>query len=153
MKKVLLSLFFASLGYSSLNASSNGSLFSYQIGYSANTTETTATQEPETGGFYNGVDLMRTSDNGVGYGIGFDVNVWNPKRYDGISEGTSFYSMGLSAKVGYTFQNRYDIPLKLKAGIGYGVIDVTTHDGWGMQYETGVEYLLFKTIGIGVKHK
>lgn len=128
-------------------------LFSYQIGYTSNTTYTTNRTEEKVGGFYNGVDLMGTSSSGLGAGIGFDMNIWNPKTPDSISEGTSIYTMGISTKLGYTFQNHYNIPLKLKAGIGYGLMDSMDHDGWGIQYEAGAEYLLYKNLGIGIKYK
>ncbi len=45
------------------------------------------------------------------------------------------------------------IPLKLKAGIGYGIIKSVDDSGWGVQYEVGGEYLLYKSLGIGVKYK
>lgn len=134
-------------------ADEKGSLFSYQIGYSTNTVNAAGTNEPEVSGFYNGIDLMATGSSGFGIGMGFDINIWNPTKSSGISGGNSVYTMGATAKVGYTFQSRYDIPLKLKAGVGYGLMDITVHDGWGLQYEAGAEYLLYKNLGAGVKYK
>jgi hypothetical protein len=136
-----------------LMADKKGSLFSYQIGYSTNTTHAAGADEPEVGGFYNGIDLMATGTSGFGMGVGFDINIWNPENFRGVSRGHGIYTMGSTLKIGYTFQNRYDIPLKLKAGIGYGVMDVTVHDGWGKHYEAGGEYLLSKNLGVGVKYK
>lgn len=63
------------------------------------------------------------------------------------------FSMGATAKLGYTLQPRYGIPLKLKTGIGYGVIKSVDDSGWGVQYEAGGEYLLYKSLGIGLKYK
>lgn len=125
-----------------------GSLFSYQFGYSSNDT----TQEPSNrGGFYNGVDFLSTSSSGFGVGAGFDLNVWDsPSSY---GKDATMFSMGATAKVGYTFQSRYNIPLKLKTGIGYGVLKSVDDNGWGIQYEVGGEYLLYKTLGMGIKYK
>lgn len=126
-----------------------GNLSSYQIGYSSNDT---ATQEPsKRGGFYNGVDFLSTSSSGIGIGVGFDLNAWDaPSSY---GRDATMFSMGATAKVGYTFQSRYNIPLKLKAGVGYGIIKSVDDSGWGMQYEAGGEYLLYKSLGIGIKYK
>lgn len=134
-------------------ADEKGSLFSYQLGYSANSTQSPGSSELKTGGFYNGVDLMATGDSGFGVGLGFDINIWNPTNTNGSSQGNSIYTMGATAKVGYTFQNKYNIPLKLKVGVGYGLMDITVHDGWGMQYEAGAEYIIYKHLGAGVKYK
>jgi hypothetical protein len=63
------------------------------------------------------------------------------------------FSMGATAKMGYTFQSRCNIPLKLKAGVGYGVIKSVDDSGWGVQYEAAGEYLLYKSLGVGIKYK
>lgn len=125
------------------------SLFSYQFGYSSNAT--TAQEPSNRGGFYSGVDFLSTSSSGFGVGAGFDLNVWDaPLSY---GRDATMFSMGATAKVGYTFQSRYNIPLKLKAGIGYGLIKSVDDSGWGVQYEAGGEYLLYKSLGIGIKYK
>ncbi|MDD5210862.1 MAG: hypothetical protein PHV62_00465 [Sulfuricurvum sp.] len=81
----------------------------------------------------------------------FDLNVWDaPSSY---GRDATMFSMGTTVKVGYTFQSRYNIPLKLKTGIGYGVIKSVDDSGWGIQYEAGGEYLLYKLLGIGIKYK
>jgi hypothetical protein len=152
-KKILVSSLAAMTLSIPIMAGENGSLFSYQIGYSSNCVNTAGFNEEKTGGFYNGVDLMATGASGFGIGVGFDLNMWSPEKTTGISQGYSMYTMGATAKIGYTFQNRYNTPLKLKAGVGYGVMDITTHDGWGMQYEADAEYLLSKNYGIGWKYK
>lgn len=127
----------------------SNNLFSYQIGYSSNNISTI---EPSNrGGFYNGIDLMKTLPSGVGYGAGFDLNVWNAPAQSGSEY--MMFSMGGTAKLGYTFQSQYNIPLKLKAGIGYGIIKSVDDSGWGMQYEVGGEYLLYRSLGIGAKYK
>ncbi|MGZ8546026.1 MAG: hypothetical protein ACXWVU_01405 [Sulfuricurvum sp.] len=126
-----------------------GNLFSYQIGYSSNDISTI---EPSNrGGFYNGIDMMKTLLSGFGFGAGFDLNVWDAPFQNGTDN--TMYSMGGTARLGYTFQNSYNFPLKLKAGIGYGIIKSVEDSGWGMQYEVGGEYFLYKSLGIGVKYK
>jgi len=152
-KSIITALLLSFGASSSAMADEKGSLFSYQIGYSTNKVNTAGTNEPEMSGFYNGIDLMATGSSAFGIGMGFDINIWNPDKSSGISGGNSIYTMGATAKVGYTFQNRYNIPLKLKAGTGYGLMDITVHDGWGMQYEAGAEYLIYKQLGAGIKYK
>lgn len=142
-----LPLLITSILLSTSLIANEGNLFSYQIGYSANDT-----QEPsKRGGFYNGVDFLSTSSSGFGVGAGFDLNVWDaPSSY---GRDATMFSMGATAKVGYTFQSHYNIPLKLKTGIGYGVIKSVDDSGWGVQYEAGGEYLLYKSLGVGLKYK
>lgn len=126
-----------------------GSLSSYQLGYSSNSI--THTRSTDTGGFYNGIDFMKTLPYGLGFGAGFDLNVWNSPSQNGTDN--TIYSMGGTTKLGYTFQSQYNLPLKLKAGIGYGIIKSVDDSGWGMQYEAGGEYLLYKSLDVGIKYK
>lgn len=146
---MFLRLTLTSLFLFSMLVAEEGSLFSYQIGYSSNNT---TVQEPSSrGGFYNGVDFLSTSSSGFGIGAGFDLNAWDaPSSY---GRDATMFSMGATAKMGYTFQSTYNIPLKLKTGIGYGVIKSVDDSGWGVQYEAGGEYLLYKTLGMGIKYK
>lgn len=126
-----------------------GSLSSYQLGYSSNSI--THDRSTDTGGLYMGIDFMKTLPTGLGYGAGFDLNVWDAPSQNGTDN--TMYSMGGTAKLGYMFQSLYNIPLKLKAGVGYGIIKSVDDSGWGMQYEAGGEYLLYKSLGVGVKYK
>lgn len=142
-------LFLSSLFLASALLAEEGSLFSYQLGYSSNSI--THTCSTNTGGFYNGIDMMKTTPSGFGFGAGFDLNVWDAPSQNGTNN--TMYSMAGTAKLGYTFQNNYSLPLKLKAGIGYGIIKSVDDSGWGFQYEAGGEYLLYKSLGIGVKYK
>ncbi len=84
--------------------------------------------------------------------MGFDLNTWDARSTQYATDAT-MYSIGGTAKLGYTFQSQYNIPLKLKAGIGYGIIKSVDDSGWGIQYEAGGEYLLYKSLGVGVKYK
>ncbi|MDD3769909.1 MAG: outer membrane beta-barrel protein [Sulfuricurvum sp.] len=154
MKKTLLiTLSTLALSLPAMAEETKGSLFSYQLGYSSNSVNAAGTTEPDAGGFYTGVDFFHVTPSGFGLGVGFDVNGWGPDNSRGISDGHGMYTMGATAKVGYTFENKFDIPLKLKAGIGYGLMDVTVHDGWGVQYETAAEYRIYKSFGLGIKYK
>jgi hypothetical protein len=146
MQKILLSLL---LIFPTLLCA-EGSLSSYQLGYSSNSTNSVTSTD--TGGFYTNVDFLSTSSSGFGIGVGFDLNTWGARSTQYSTDATMF-SMGGTAKLGYTFQSQYNIPLKLKAGIGYGIIKSVDDSGWGMQYEAGGEYLLYKSLGIGVKYK
>jgi hypothetical protein len=146
MQKILLSLL---LIFPTLLCA-EGNLSSYQIGYSSNSTNSVTSTN--TGGFYTDVDFLSPSSSGFGIGVGFDLNTWDAHSTQ-YSTDTTMFSMGGSAKLGYTFQSQYNIPLKLKAGIGYGIIKSVDDSGCGMQYEAGGEYLLYKSLGLGVKYK
>lgn len=139
----------ASLLLTPILIAGDGNLSSYQIGYSSN--DTSSIESSNRRGFYNGIDIMKTTPSGFGFGAGFDLNVWDAPSQNGT--GNTMYSMGGSAKLGYTFQSQYNIPLKLKAGVGCGIIKNVDDSGWGLQYEAGGEYLLYKSLGIGVKYK
>lgn len=146
---MFLKLTIASLILTPILIAGEGNLSSYQIGYSSN--DTSAIKSDDRGGFYNGIDLMKTLPSGVGYGTGFDLNIWNTPAQSGREY--MMFSMGSTAKLGYTFQSQYNIPLKVKAGIGYGIIKSVDDSGWGIQYEAGGEYLLYKSLGAGIKYK
>ena len=130
-------------------AQESDSLFSYQIGYSSN--DITTNEPSNRGGLYNGVDFFSTSSSGLWIGAGFDLNIWNAPAQN--THEYMIFSMGVTAKLGYTFHSQYNFPLKLKAGVGYGIIKSVDDSGSGMQYEAGGEYLLYKSLGIGVKYK
>ncbi len=139
----------ASLLLTPILIAGEGNLFSYQIGYSSNDISTI--ESSNRGGFYNGIDIMKTTPLGFGYGAGFDLNIWNAPSQN--SREYMMFSMGGTAKLGYTFHSQYNIPLKLKAGIGYGIIKSVDDSESGIQYEVGGEYLVYKSLGIGVKYK
>jgi hypothetical protein len=133
---------------SALLAQDSGNLSSYHLGYSSNDLSYNESQ----GGFYNSIDFFNTSASGLGIGIGADLNIWNSSS-NTYTRKTTMFSMGGMLKMGYTFQNRFNIPLRLKAGVGYGVIKSVDDSGWGMQYDAGGEYLVYRSLGVGVKYK
>lgn len=144
MKLVLIPLLLSS----AIMAHDSVGLSSYQLGYSSNDLSHNESQ----GGFYNSIDFLNTSSSGLGIGVGADLNIWNSPSST-YARATTMFSMGGMLKAGYTLQNQFDIPLRFKAGIGCGVIKNVDDSGWGMQYDAGAEYFLYRSLGIGVKYK
>ena len=120
------------------------------IGYSNNTINA----ESSTGGGYFNFDFLvpTSSASGFYYGAGIDANMMGT-NINGFGAGNSAYTMGVTAKIGYSFKKNYNVPLQLKAGLGYGVFDVGNFDSWGMQHETSADLTLFSNFGIGIKYK
>jgi len=155
MKKIITSTIMASLLGTAAFAD-QGSLMGMQLGYSSNTSDTASSSAHTGGGIYINYDIMGmiASLPGFGAGIGMDFNVWQGAGSAGIADDTaSIYTLGATAKVGYTFENSYNIPLRLKAGVGYGALSVPVATEWGMQYDASAEYMIFKKFGLGVKYK
>lgn len=141
-KKILALLVIAGL---STNLSA-GEIYkgSAYMGYSANNIEHSDTE----GGVYMGFDTFKNLGNGYLLGFGADATIFNYKN-----SGASILS--LDAKVAYSFDTLYDVPVVLKAGVGYGItyFEHNAKDDWGMQYSGSVEYNFYKNLGIGYKYK
>lgn len=120
------------------------------IGYSNNVINS----ENATGGGYFNFDVLLpvSATSGFYYGAGADINMMSTNM-NGFGAGSSAYTLGATAKVGYSFNKNYNIPLQIKAGVGYGVFDIGNFDSWGMQYETSADFTLFSNVGIGIKYK
>ncbi len=155
MKITKILLAFAScIAFSCTATADEGSLSNIQFGYSSNDADSPYIVKENRGGFYLGWDIMATSKYGIGYGIGLDGNMWTADDTTGVhTTGWSMYTAGATAKLGYTFENQFDIPLKLKGGYGYGVIYQDSHNSSGAQYEGSIEYTVFEEVGVGVKYK
>jgi hypothetical protein len=109
-------------------------------------------------GLYYGYDIMSATGNNSNFylGIGMDINIFNSKyntQTHVLSSGVPIYTMGVSGKIGYSLYKDFSIPLKLKAGIGYGLIDIDNHTSFGLQYEYGAEFDIYKGFGVGIKSK
>jgi hypothetical protein len=155
MKKIITSTIVAAVIGTSAFANP-GSLSGTQIGYSSNTSNTLVSSDHTSGGLYMGIDLIKMVDSlpGFGIGIGSDFNVWEGPNSKGIADDKgSIYTYGIMAKAGYTFENSYNIPLRLKAGIGYGALSLPVAAEWGMQYDASAEYMISNKFGLGVKYK
>lgn len=133
-------------------AEEKSKLFAYQIGYSSNSVQTGTSTAADAGGVYMNVDFMSVGSSGFGLGAGFDLNAWNGRGAGQYSTTTEMTLAG-TIKAGYTFQNQFNIPLKLKTGVGYGYMKNVIDSGWGLNYEMGGEFLLYKNLGLGAKYK
>ena len=129
---------------------SANSLSSFSIGAS----NTSLHIEKENTGYYSGIDVFQELKNFSGFGLGFgaDINIF-PTQMDGISYGNSAYTMATQLKVGYSFNPKFAIPLRLKASYGYGVSRIVNENGWGTQYDLAIEYNIYSNYGVAYKYK
>lgn len=152
-KKIILLLVAVMALTNSANAE-EATLSNVQFGYSSNVTDSLYTTDSRNSGLYLDWDIMKTTSSGFGYGVGIDANSWRAEDATGIfASGYSMYTIGASAKVGYTFESKFNIPLKLKLGAGYGLLYRGSRHGAGEQYEACGEYTFFENIGLGIKYK
>ena len=125
-----------------------------QLAYSSNVSDSPYTTKDSIGGFYLDGDIMKTSDLGFMYGIGIDANTWSSKDKTGVyASGYTMYTVSANAKIGYAFEKRFNIPIKIKTALGYGIATEGKYSGQGKQYEGSLEYDFFEGIGFGVKYK
>ena len=121
-------------------------------GISFGGSSTSFNSEDKRGGVYVGFDGFTEPAKGFAIGIGGDVNTFKTQT-NGLAKGNSAYTMGAQLKAGYTFKEEFDIPLRLKAGYGYGVSRIIDENAWGTQYDLAIEYSIYKNYGIGYKYK
>ncbi len=98
--------------------------------------------------FGTGIDLVKTFNSGFEAGIGAEVLYSNNKNYN------TNLGADLSFLFGYNFQNRSNIPISIRMGIGYGlgtIEDSLTQSG--LVYQIGAEYEFSKSFGTGMKYK
>ena len=95
------------------------------IGYSKNSIDS----ESATNGGYFNFDFMKPASvsSGFYYGGGIDVNLMGT-NVDGFGSGYDAYTLGATAKIGYSFNKNYNVPLQLKTGVGYGVFHIDNFD-------------------------
>jgi len=98
--------------------------------------------------FGTGIDLVKTSKSGIELGIGVEALYSNNKNYN------TNLGVDLSFLLGYNFQNKSNLPLALRVGVGYGMGTIEnfyTQDG--LVYQIGAEYEFSHKFGMGVKYK
>ena len=149
--KILLS---AGLVLLSVSGLAEDHLADVQLAYSSNVSDSPYTTKNQEGGFYIDLDLMESSSNGLMYGIGIDANTWSTPDVTGINkQGLVMYTAGGSVKIGYDMEKMMNIPVRIKAGYGYGTVSQNYHNNYGQQYEAGIEFKVFEGIAIGYKYK
>jgi len=64
------------------------------------------------------------------------------------------YTMAADALVGYTFKDKFNIPLTFKAGLGYGVThdNIINQNSWAAQYSASAVYIIYKSVGLGIRY-
>ena len=150
MKRKIIGFFAIATISTGAFASSN-----IQLGGSSNNLGSGTTK----GGVYLGFDGEKDIKNGLLLGAGFNINTFKVERTQ-TSGSTSLvtsggaYTMAVDALVGYTFKNKFDIPLTLKAGIGYGVTrdNIINKNAWAAQYSASAVYTIYKGFGVGVRY-
>jgi len=126
-----------------------------QIGGSSNNLNSVTTKN----GVYMGLDGMKDVKQGLLIGVGFNINTFNIERtqtsgiYTLTTSGAA-YTMAVDALAGYTFKDKFNIPLTLKAGIGYGVThdNIINQNSWAAQYSASAVYTIYKGVGLGVRY-
>ena len=145
------------IGFVAMATLSTGAFASsnIQLGGSSNNLGTGTTKS----GVYLGFDGEKDIKNGFLIGAGFNINTFKVQRIQ-TSGGTSLttsggaYTMAVDALIGYTFKNKFDIPLTLKAGFGYGVThdNIVNQNAWAAQYSASAVYTIYKGFGVGVRY-
>ena len=122
--------------------------------FSVGSSNTQLNSENKKSGYYNCLEFYgETSKNsGLGFGFGADLNIFSTQN-DGIASGNKTYTMGMQLKAAYSFEPKFNIPLRIKTGYGYGVTRMLYKNGWGAQYDVAVEYTIYNGYGIGYKYK
>jgi len=150
MKKKILNIVAVATLSTGAFASSN-----IQIGGSSNNLNSDTTKS----GVYLGMDGMKDVKQGFLVGAGFNINMFSLERTQtsgGYTLTTSggAYTMAVDALVGYTFKDKFDIPLTFKAGLGYGVTrdNIVKKNSWAAQYSASVVYTIYKGVGLGVRY-
>ena len=143
MKKKILSL--VAIAALSTGAFASGDV---QIGGSSNNLNSGTTK----GGIYLGLDGTRDVNKGLLIGVGFNINTFSISSSTTTSGGA--YTMAVDALMGYTFKDKFDIPLALKAGVGYGVThdNIANLNSWAAQYSASAVYTIYKGVGLGVRY-
>jgi hypothetical protein len=150
MKKKILSIVAIAALSTGAFASAN-----VQIGGSSNNLDSGTTK----GGVYLGMDGMKDVKQGFLVGAGFNINMFRLKRTQTsggyiLTTSGGAYTMAVDALVGYTFKDKFDIPLTLKAGLGYGVTrdNIVKQNSWAAQYSASAVYTIYKGVGLGVRY-
>ncbi len=98
--------------------------------------------------FGTGVDLVKIFPSGFEAGVGIEVLYSNNKDYD------TNVGADLSFLFGYNFQNRSNMPIAVRMGVGYGLGTIEdSYSQSGLVYQVGAEYEFSKSFGAGIKYK
>ncbi len=137
------------IGFVAMATLSTGAFASsnIQLGGSLNNLGTGTTKS----GVYLGFDGEKDIKNGFLIGAGFNINTFKIQR---TQTNGGAYTMAGDALVGYTFKNKFDIPLTLKAGFGYGVThdNIVNQNAWAAQYSASAVYTIYRGFGVGVRY-
>jgi len=95
-----------------------------------------------------GVDMIKGFDSGVEAGM--DINILYASIGDGYDTSTN---AGLDLIIGYNFDKKLQVPIAVKAGLGYGFGKIGNSVTMkGPQYSAAVEWDITSKLGIGVKY-
>ena len=98
--------------------------------------------------FGTGIDLVKTFNSGFELGIGVEALYSNNKDYN------TNVGADLSFLFGYNFQNRSDVPMAIRMGVGYGLGTIENSlTQSGLVYQVGAEYEFSQSFGTGLKYK
>jgi len=151
MKKIILSaLAVAAITVSASAASKVTDMSTVTLGYgSASSTELFASSEAAYGISYDFVGhAFEFLPEGVGVGLG--LNVYG---IGGTTTVAALTSAGGELKVGYTLGAKFDIPVFVRAGVGYGYTYNSADGAGGLQWSVDANWKIWKHLGVGVKYQ
>jgi len=98
--------------------------------------------------FGTGIDLVKTFNSGFELGVGVEALYSNNKDYN------TNVGADLSFLFGYNFQNRSNMPISIRMGVGYGLGTIEdSYSQSGLVYQIGAEYEFSEKFGAGMKYK
>jgi len=147
MKKTLLPLMLVGALASNIFAD-EGKVGGIQLGADSSSAQNNT---KDYSGAYIGLDGFLQIQDYLFLGIGLDSVFLGSTTYQ---YKTSYsYIMGTQLKLAYSLEKLLNWKANIKAGLGYGVTRFNDTNGWGIQYEVGVETQIYKSFGIGYKYK
>lgn len=99
-----------------------------------------------------GIDMMKTFSNGFEMGGAIDAGVFMVKNYQSLNDDAGEL-VDFLFRVGYNFNNTFQIPFALRGGIGYGLGQIGSDTMKGVVYDVAGEYDFTDKYGVGVKYK
>jgi len=140
------------MAYSADGESAN-SMSSIDFGYGKTSFDTLTNDSINTYSLtYNfmATDALTFLPEGFGVGAGFNFDV-----ISGSEIPDAFSTIGGELKIGYTFNKKFNIPVYLRAGAGYGYTynSNTVLRGGGFQWSTDATVRIYKKFGVGVRYR
>lgn len=99
-----------------------------------------------------GIDMIKTFNDGIELGGSIDAGMFMVKKYQSLNDDAGEL-VDFLFRVGYNFNNSFQVPLALRGGIGYGVGQIGNNTMDGVVYDIESEYDINAKYGFGLKYK